>query len=217
MEPEGSLPHSQEPTTCPYPEPDQSSPCPHPTSRRSILILRSHLRLGLPSGLFFHSGHLARTVYAPLFSPIRVTCPAHLILLDSIIRTVFAEVYKSFSSSVCSLLHFLVTSSLLSPYIPLVTLFSTLRLRSSLNESDQVSHPDNTTGKIIRVGGGSSTCNLRTRHVAVTLRTYRWSVNDGLVNSICDVYLCALFKKVCLDIPKQFNPYPTNVENRVSS
>jgi hypothetical protein len=26
MEPEGSLPHSQVPATCPYPEPDQSSP-----------------------------------------------------------------------------------------------------------------------------------------------------------------------------------------------
>jgi hypothetical protein len=28
MEPEGSLPHSQEPATCPYPEPDQPSSCP---------------------------------------------------------------------------------------------------------------------------------------------------------------------------------------------
>jgi hypothetical protein len=28
MEPGGSLPHSQEPATCPYPEPAQSSPCP---------------------------------------------------------------------------------------------------------------------------------------------------------------------------------------------
>jgi hypothetical protein len=28
MEPEDSLPHSQEPATCPYPEPYQSSPCP---------------------------------------------------------------------------------------------------------------------------------------------------------------------------------------------
>jgi hypothetical protein len=28
MEPECSLPHSQQPATCPYPEPDQSSPCP---------------------------------------------------------------------------------------------------------------------------------------------------------------------------------------------
>jgi len=26
MEPEGSLPHLQKPATCPYPEPDQSSP-----------------------------------------------------------------------------------------------------------------------------------------------------------------------------------------------
>jgi hypothetical protein len=25
MEPEGSSPHTQEPATCPYPEPDQSS------------------------------------------------------------------------------------------------------------------------------------------------------------------------------------------------
>jgi hypothetical protein len=50
MEPEGPLPNSQEPTTCHYPEPYQSSPCLHPTSRRSILILSSHLHLGLPSG-----------------------------------------------------------------------------------------------------------------------------------------------------------------------
>jgi len=31
MEPEGSLPHSQVPASCPYPDPDQSSPCPHIT------------------------------------------------------------------------------------------------------------------------------------------------------------------------------------------
>jgi hypothetical protein len=28
MEPEGSSPYTQEPATCPYPEPDQSSLCP---------------------------------------------------------------------------------------------------------------------------------------------------------------------------------------------
>jgi hypothetical protein len=50
MEPKGSLPHSQAPATCPYPAPDKSSPCPHFTSWRSILILSSHIRLGLPSG-----------------------------------------------------------------------------------------------------------------------------------------------------------------------
>jgi len=29
MKPEISLPHSQVPATCPYPEPDRSSPRPH--------------------------------------------------------------------------------------------------------------------------------------------------------------------------------------------
>jgi hypothetical protein len=51
MEPEDSSPYTQEPATCPYPEPNQSSLRPHPTTRRSILILSSHLRLGLPSGI----------------------------------------------------------------------------------------------------------------------------------------------------------------------
>ena len=53
MEPEGSLPHLQEPAICSYPQPDRSSPCPfHSTSLRYILILSCHLRLGLPSGIF---------------------------------------------------------------------------------------------------------------------------------------------------------------------
>jgi hypothetical protein len=30
MEADGSLPCLQVPAICPYPEPDQSSPCPHP-------------------------------------------------------------------------------------------------------------------------------------------------------------------------------------------
>ena len=51
MEPEGSLSHSQVPATCPYPVPDQSSPCSPSHFLRSISILSSHLFLGLPSGL----------------------------------------------------------------------------------------------------------------------------------------------------------------------
>ena len=53
----------------------------------------------------------------PLSSPIRATCPTHLILLDFITRKILGEEYKSFSSSLCSLLHSPVTSSLLGPDI----------------------------------------------------------------------------------------------------
>ena len=77
----------------------------------------------------------------PLSSPIRATCPAHLVLLDFITRTKLGEEYKSFSSSLCNLLHSPVTSSLLGPNILLNTMFSnTLSFLSSRNVSDQISH-----------------------------------------------------------------------------
>ena len=64
---------------------------------------------------------------------IRASWPAHLILFF-IIRTIFVEVYRSLSSSLCSFLHSPFTSSLLGPNILLNALFSNiLGQRSPLN------------------------------------------------------------------------------------
>ena len=134
METECSLPRLQ------LPDPDQSSPYPLlPTSSRSALILFSHLRLSLPSGLF-PSGFPIKTLYTPLLSSIRATYPAHLILLDLITRIIFGEQFRSLSSSLRSFLHSPVTPSLIDPNILLNTLFSNaLSLCSSPNVSYQLS------------------------------------------------------------------------------
>jgi len=95
MEPEGSLPYSQEPVTCSYPEPEQSSP------RSRFLLLddpldvtpSSHLGLGLSSGLF-PSGFPTKNPYTALHSLLRATCPALLILLDFIPRIIFSEEHR---------------------------------------------------------------------------------------------------------------------------
>ena len=90
-----------------------------------------------PSLRFPHQGPIH-----PLSSPIRVTCPAHHILLDFITRALLGEEDNSFSSSLCSLLHSPVTSSLLGPNILLnITFSNTLRFLSSRNVNDHVSHP----------------------------------------------------------------------------
>jgi hypothetical protein len=70
----------------------------HHTSGRSILILSSHLCLGLPSGLCL-SSFPTKTLCKLLLYPIRTTCLAHHILLCSIARTIFGEEYRSLSSS----------------------------------------------------------------------------------------------------------------------
>ena len=67
MAPDGSLPHTQQPATCPCPGPDRSSPCPHPTSLRSILILSFPQVAPLKSCM-----HLSSPVYVLYVLPISV-------------------------------------------------------------------------------------------------------------------------------------------------
>ena len=84
MEPESSLPYSQAPASCPYPEPTPSSPHNPSHFLKIHLNIILHLRLGLPNGLF-SSGFPTKTLYTPLPSSTRATCPAHLIIIIIII------------------------------------------------------------------------------------------------------------------------------------
>ena len=78
MEIEGSLLRSQQPATCPCPQPDRvHAPF---YSWRCILILSSHLHLGLPSTPF-HADFTTKTLHPPVFSPIHATRPANLTAL----------------------------------------------------------------------------------------------------------------------------------------
>jgi hypothetical protein len=81
--------------------------------------------------------------YLLFLSPMCSTCPAYLLLLDLITRRIFAEEHMSQSSSLCSLLHSLPTSSLLGPNIFLSTVFLNI-----LNIRNQTSQPYKTTDKI---------------------------------------------------------------------
>jgi len=145
MEPEGSLPHSQVPANCPYPEPARSSPYPHiplpedPSKYYPPIYVWVSQAVSLPQ--FPHqnpvyAAPLRRTRYMPR--------PSHSS------RFYHPKNIRWAVQIISSFLHSPVTSSLLGPNILLNILFShTLSLRSTLNLNDQVSHPYKTTGKII--------------------------------------------------------------------
>ena len=90
----------------------------HPVPTTPSHFLKIHLKIILPStsgsrqcsiSLSFPYQNLVHT----LPSPIRATCPAHLILLYFTTHTIFGKEYRLLSSSLCNFLHSSVTSSVL--------------------------------------------------------------------------------------------------------
>jgi len=145
MEPESSLPHSQVPVTCPCPESDQSSPFSH-------IPLPEHLNIILPS--IAGSSNLSLSFRFPHQNPVYTFPFPHTCYVPRPFHSRFDDPNNIgrvvLSSSLCSFLHSSVVSSLIGPNILLSILFSEiLSLRSSLNVSNQFSHPYKTTDKII--------------------------------------------------------------------
>jgi hypothetical protein len=116
MEPEGLLLHSQVPA--PVPILSQLNPGHNPITH----CLKIHLYIILPStpGYPKWSSFLRFPHQNPVYVsclPICATCPAHLILLEFITRTILGEQYRSLSSPLCSFYLSPLNLSLLGPNI----------------------------------------------------------------------------------------------------
>jgi hypothetical protein len=110
----------------------------HTISPRSILILSTHLHIGLPSpSVLLPSNFPINNLYAILFFPIHATCLTHLIL-NLIILIILGEECKLQNSSLCSFLHSRHFIPLQSKYSPQshLKLLSPIKFQSHLVFTD---------------------------------------------------------------------------------
>jgi hypothetical protein len=126
----------------------------NPLCSLSANLFKVHFYPILPStsrssewSLSFELSH--QTLYTLLHSPMRATCPAHLILRDLICLMIFGVRHKLWSyhsATFCTV----IASSLLGPNIFHSTPFPyTLSLCFSLNVRDQDLHPYESTLRIL--------------------------------------------------------------------
>jgi hypothetical protein len=140
MEPEGLLPHLQEPATCPYPEPNQSNPChlSHVLKIRFNIILPSmpvSSTWCLPLRLSLH--YPVCTSLAPPITFFFIYYPNNIWLGVQIIKLTI------------QFFHSPLISSLLGPNVFLSILFSNTRnLSSPLSLKGQLSLSYKTTEKL---------------------------------------------------------------------
>lgn len=101
IEPEVSLSCSQDPTTCPYAQPDESSPS-NPVSLIYILILSSRLHPCLPSDSYlqiYPPKHCMHFFYLPYVTP---ASSPYLVLFGFITVIIFDQKHKSRTFSLCN-------------------------------------------------------------------------------------------------------------------
>ena len=149
MEPEGSIPHSRVPATCPYPEPARSSPYP------KSYFLKIHLTIILPSmpGSPKWSFSLRFPHWNPVcLSPLPNTCymprpfPSSGFCHPNTIGWRVQNI-QLLIMQLPRLPCYLVPYG--PKYSPQHHILKHFSLRSSLTVSYQVSHPYKTTGRII--------------------------------------------------------------------